>query len=99
MILFHLVISAIVLWIFRRFTKTIEIKDYGTWRPFTLPVYAWGVVLLTALIPVFNIVGLFIFIGFCVTDSRSYWATTRFKENNVVNNFINKIVNLLTKEF
>ena len=42
---------------------------------------------------------LFIFIVLCVVDSRSYWATTRFKENNVINNFINKILNLLTKEF
>ena len=99
MILFHLIISAIILWIFLKFTRTIEIKEYGGWKPFVLPVYAWGLVLLAALTPVFNIVGLLIFIGFCVSDSKSHWATTRFKENNVINNFINKIVNLLTKEF
>jgi TM2 domain-containing membrane protein YozV len=77
----------------------MEIKEYGEWKPFTLPVWEWGIVLVVALFPALNMMALFIFIVLCVVDSRSYWATTRFKENNVINNFINKILNLLTKEF
>lgn len=99
MMLFHLIVSALVLWIFRRFTKIIEIKEYGEWKPFTLPVWVWGIVLVIALLPAFNVIGLFIFIVLCVLDSKSYWATTRFKKNNVISTFINKILDLLTKEF
>ena len=77
----------------------MEIKEYGEWKPFTLPVWAWGIVLVAALLPGLNIIGLFIFIVVCIADSRSDWADTRFKENNVINNFINKILDLLNKEF
>ena len=99
MILAHLIISILVLWIFRRFTKTMEVKEYSEWKPFTLPVWLWGMILVIALIPILNVIGLFVFIVLNIADAKSYWASVRFKESNVIYNFIDKILNLLNKEF
>ena len=99
MIFFHIIVSIIVFWIFYKFTRNMEILDCGEWKNFVLPLWLWGLVIFAAFIPLFNVIGLIGFIIMCVVDAKDSYPDTRFTKDNVIFNFINKVANLLTKEF
>ena len=99
MMAFHIIFSIIVFWIFYKFTRNVEILDCGEWKSFTLPLWLWVLVTIAAFIPLFNIIGLIVFIITCMVDAKGIYPDTRFTKGNVIFNFINKIANLLTKEF
>lgn len=89
-----LLISILVFWLFVRFTRNIEIKDYGEWQEFKLPVWGWSLIVILALIPFFNVLSLVVFEVICIADSRSSWPDTKFKKPH----WTNKIIDLMTKE-
>ena len=97
--LVYLLFCALLIWIFYKFTRGMEIKSYGNWEAFTLPLWLWIIIVLVALVPIINIGVLLAFIGSCVADSRATSPDTRFKEGNVIYNIVDKIISLLNKEF
>ena len=92
-----LLISVLCFFLFRRFTQKIEIRNYGSWQDFKMPLWGWGLVGIIVLVPIINIVGLLAFEGFCVGDARCSYGDTRFK--NGKNHWINKFLDIINKEY
>ena len=91
-----LLISILCFWLFLRFIRNVEIKEWGKdWQPLKLPLWAWIVVIVIALLPLFNIIGLFAFELFIIDDVR--WGDSRFKDRNKV--LILKITDILSKKY
>lgn len=94
-----LLISVLCFWTLWRFTRSVEIREYGEWRPFAVPLWMWVIAGIVCLMPVINVVGVITVISIMIADSRSSWGDTRFTEKNGINNFITKILDFLNKEF
>jgi heme/copper-type cytochrome/quinol oxidase subunit 2 len=94
-----LLISFLCFWILWRFTRSVEIREYGNWRPFSSPLWIWAIAGIVCLIPIINVIGVIFVISITIADSRSSRGDTRFTEKNGINNFITKILNFLNKEY
>ena len=94
-----LLISVLCFWILWKFTRSVEIREYGEWKPFAVPLWMWAIAGIICLVPLINIAGVIAAISLMIADSRSSWGDTRFTEKNSINNFITKILNLLNKEY
>lgn len=94
-----LLMAILCFFIFWRFTRSIEVKEHGEWRPFYMPLWMWLVAGIITIIPVINFVVLIGVIIMIIAESKESYPDVRFTNKNGLNNFITKVINILNKEY
>lgn len=94
-----LLISVLCFWTLWRFTRSIEIREYGEWKPFSAPLWMWAIAIIICFIPIINVIFLITVITLFIVESRDTITDVRFNNNNMINNIVSKIINILNKEY
>ena len=92
-----ILLGILCLYLFNRYKNKLEIRDYDEWRPLKLPVGIWLIIIVAALTPLINVVGLFLFELFTILESNDKYSDIRFKEGESC--ILAKIIELMKKEF
>lgn len=94
-----LLIAILCLFIFWRFTRSVEINERGEWKPFCMPLWAWLITVIIAIVPLVNFALLVGFIIIIIIESKGSYPDVRFTNKSGLNNFITKVINILNKEY